>query len=80
MIVKYNNVYISIVLSVYAKIWRLAQLKPELPPDEAADIYTGHTDRVSAEALEEALCFLQYALAAYYIEVGYLITRKPWLI
>ena len=70
MCVSVTALYILILSSVPVKVWRVAQLKPELPPDEAADIYTGHTDRVSAEALEEALCFLQYALAAYYIEVG----------
>ena len=47
-----------------------AHMRPELDPAEAADQYVtdGH-ERVPPDVLREALVFLEYANASYYIEV-----------
>ena len=47
-----------------------AQMRPDLDPSEAADKYVtdGH-EHVPPEILEEALVYLEYSNASYYIEV-----------
>lgn len=41
-----------------------------MDPQEAADRYTGFSDRVGQEELEEALGYFEYAVAAYYVQVN----------
>ena len=47
------------------------QVRPELPADKAADLYTGLSDRVPLSDLEEALGYFDYAVAAYYVQVRF---------
>lgn len=51
-----------------------AALCPDLDPAEAADRYvTSGTERVPEQVLRDALVFLEYANASYYIEVSALV-------
>lgn len=51
---------------------RASQLAPQLPAQEAAEIYTGCRDYVERGVLEDARRLAQFALAAY--GAG----RAPW--
>ena len=46
------------------------QVRPDLDAQAAADQYTGFSERVSQEDLEEALGYFEYAVAAYYVQVN----------
>lgn len=46
------------------------QVAPDISAQEAADKYTGFSDRVSKDELEEALGYFEYAVAAYYVVVS----------
>ena len=54
-----------------------SQMRPDLDPAEAADRYVtdGHA-RVPADVLQDALVYLEYANASYYIEVQACIRLK----
>ena len=57
-----------------------ARMRPDLDPADAADQYVtdGH-EHVPAEVLQDALVYLEYANASYYIEVppAWLLGRAP---
>lgn len=48
-----------------------SQMRPDLHPAKAAHAYvTGGREAVPPEVLRDALVFLEYSNASYYIEVG----------
>ena len=52
----------------------MLQISPDLTAQQAADRYTGFSDRVPQEDLEEALGYFEYAVAAYYV----VVSAKAW--
>lgn len=48
------------------------QIRPDMGAQAAADRYTGFSEHVGQDELEEALGYFEFAVAAYYVQASIL--------